>query len=40
VVTLARYGELDQLDLLITDTGLPTEEMRELEDSGLPVIRA
>jgi DeoR family transcriptional regulator, fructose operon transcriptional repressor len=40
VVTLARYGELDQIDLLITDTGLPIEDMRELEDAGLRVIRA
>jgi DeoR family fructose operon transcriptional repressor len=40
VVTLARYGELNQIDLFITDSGLPIEEMRELEDSGLPVIRA
>ena len=40
VVALARYGELDQIDLLITDTGLPIEDMRELEDAGLRVIRA
>jgi DeoR family transcriptional regulator, fructose operon transcriptional repressor len=40
VVTLARYGELNQIDLLITDTGLPIEDMRELEDAGLRVIRA
>jgi DeoR family fructose operon transcriptional repressor len=40
VVTLARYGELNQIDLLITDIGLPIEDMRELEDSGLRVIRA
>jgi len=40
VVALARYGELDQIGLLITDTGLPLEDMRELEDAGLRVIRA
>lgn len=40
VVSLAQYGRLEQIDLLITDTGLPIEEMRELEESGLPVIRA
>jgi DeoR family fructose operon transcriptional repressor len=40
IVALTRYGELDQIDLLITDTGLPIEEQRELEDSGLSVIRA
>jgi len=40
VVSLARYGELNQIDLLITDTGLPIEDMRELGDAGLRVIRA
>jgi DeoR family fructose operon transcriptional repressor len=40
VVSLAQYGQLDQIDLLITDTGLAIEEMRELEESGLPVTRA
>ena len=40
VVTLARYGELNQIDLLITDTGLPIEDRRELEDAELRVIRA
>lgn len=40
VVSLARYGELDQIDLLVTDTGLPLEDMRELGDAGLRVIRA
>lgn len=40
VVALARYGELNQIDLLITDTGLPIEDMRELGDAGLRVIRS
>ena len=40
VVSLARYGELNQIDLLVTDTGLPLEDMRELGDAGLRVIRA
>jgi DeoR family fructose operon transcriptional repressor len=40
VVTLARYGELNQIDLLITDTALPVDDMRELGDAGLRVIRA
>jgi DeoR family transcriptional regulator, fructose operon transcriptional repressor len=40
VVTLARYGELKQIDLLITDSGLPIADMRELGDAGLRVIRA
>jgi len=39
-VSLARYGELSQIDLLITDTGLSTEETRELEEAGLTVVRA
>jgi len=39
VVSVARYGELDQIDLLITDTGLPDEDTRELEGTGLHVIR-
>jgi DeoR family fructose operon transcriptional repressor len=40
VVSLARYGGLHQIDLLITDAGLAIEDMRELEDAGLRVIRA
>ena len=40
VVALARYGELNQIDLLITDSALPIEDMRELGDAGLRVIRA
>jgi DeoR family transcriptional regulator, fructose operon transcriptional repressor len=40
MVTLARYGDLKQIDLLITDSGLPIEDMRELGDAGLRVIRA
>jgi DeoR family transcriptional regulator, fructose operon transcriptional repressor len=40
VVTTARYGELSQIDLLITDSGLAAREARELEACGLPVIRA
>jgi len=40
VVSLARYGGLDQIDLLITDAGLPPGDMRELRDAGLRVIRA
>ena len=40
MVTMARYGELTQIDLLITDSGLPIEDMRDLRDAGLRVIRA
>lgn len=39
VASLARYGELHQIDMLITDTGLPEDDTQELEDAGLPVIR-
>jgi DeoR family fructose operon transcriptional repressor len=39
VASLTRYGELDQIDLLITDTGLPEEDAQELEGAGLSVIR-
>lgn len=39
VVSLARYGELDQIDLLISDAALPDEDTRELESTGLHVIR-
>ena len=39
VASLARYGELHQIDVLITDTGLPEDDTQELEDAGLPVIR-
>lgn len=39
VASLARYGELHQIDMLITDTGLPEEDTQELEDAGLRVIR-
>jgi DeoR family fructose operon transcriptional repressor len=40
VVALARYGDLSQLDLLISDAGLPVEDVREFADAGLRVIRA
>ena len=40
VVSLLRYGELDQIDTLITDSGLPQSQERELQDAGIRVIRA
>ena len=40
VASLLRYGDLDQIQTLITDTTLPQSQMRELQDAGLRVIRA
>jgi DeoR family fructose operon transcriptional repressor len=40
VASLLRYGDLNQIDTLITDSGLPAEHMRELQDAGLRVVRA
>lgn len=40
IASLLRYGELDQIDTLITDSGLPQSEERELQDAGIRVIRA
>jgi DeoR family fructose operon transcriptional repressor len=39
-VSLLRYGELDQIDTLITDSGLPQSQERDLQDTGIRVIRA
>jgi DeoR family fructose operon transcriptional repressor len=40
VVSLLRYGELDQIDTLITDSGLPESQEGDLQDAGIRVIRA
>jgi DeoR family fructose operon transcriptional repressor len=40
VASLLRYGELDQIDMLITDSGLPQSQERDLQDAGIRVIRA
>jgi DeoR family transcriptional regulator, fructose operon transcriptional repressor len=40
VVSLLRYGELDQIDTLITDSGLPESQECDLQDAGIRVIRA
>jgi DeoR family transcriptional regulator, fructose operon transcriptional repressor len=40
VASLLRYGDLDQIDTLITDSGLPQGQVRELQDAGLRIIRA
>lgn len=37
---LARFGTLDDLDLLITDAGLDNELVTEVEATGLRVVRA
>ncbi|MFB4194385.1 DeoR/GlpR family DNA-binding transcription regulator [Streptomyces carpaticus] len=36
----ARFGTLDRIDLLITDTGLSDDATRAIEDGGTEVIRA
>ena len=40
VAILLRYGGLNQIDTLITDSGLPPGQARDLQDTGLRVIRA
>jgi DeoR family fructose operon transcriptional repressor len=40
VASLLRYGELNQIDTLITDSGLPRSQERDLQDAGIQVIRA
>jgi DeoR family fructose operon transcriptional repressor len=40
IASLLRYGELDQIDTLITDSGLPQSQERELQDAGIRIIRA
>ncbi|MFF4364682.1 DeoR/GlpR family DNA-binding transcription regulator [Streptomyces sp. NPDC001594] len=36
----ARFGTLDQVDVLVTDTGLTDEQAAEIEDRGPEVVRA
>jgi DeoR family fructose operon transcriptional repressor len=40
VASLLRYGEVSQVHTLITDSGLPGGDARELQDAGLRVVRA
>jgi len=40
VVSLLRYGDLNQVHTLITDSGLPEDDARDLQDAGLRVLRA
>ncbi|MEV5703706.1 DeoR/GlpR family DNA-binding transcription regulator [Actinoallomurus sp. NPDC052274] len=39
-ISLFKYGDLAEIDLLITDTGMPDADVRRLEDGGVKVIRA
>jgi DeoR family fructose operon transcriptional repressor len=39
-VSLFKYGDLADIDLLITDRGMPDTDVRRLEHEGLKVIRA
>jgi DeoR/GlpR family transcriptional regulator of sugar metabolism len=40
VASLLLYGDLNQIDTLITDSGLAEGQARDLQDAGLRVIRA
>jgi DeoR family transcriptional regulator, fructose operon transcriptional repressor len=40
VASLLRYGDVNQIHTLITDSGLPDGDMREFQDAGLRVVRA
>ncbi|GAA4623130.1 DeoR/GlpR family DNA-binding transcription regulator [Actinoallomurus vinaceus] len=39
-ISLFKYGDLSDIDLLITDAGMPDAEVRRLEDAGVKVVRA
>ena len=40
VASLLGYGDTEQIDTLITDSGLPPDQARDLQDAGLRVILA
>ena len=40
VASLLGYGDMEQIDTLITDSGLPQDQARDLQDAGLRVILA
>lgn len=40
LVSLCKYGELRDVDLLITDAGLPDDQAAALAEAGLPTERA
>jgi DeoR family fructose operon transcriptional repressor len=39
-VSLVKHADLSDIDLFITDTGLPDAELRSLQAAGLSVERA
>jgi DeoR family fructose operon transcriptional repressor len=39
-ISLYKYGDLSDIDLLITDTGLSDADVRRFEDVGVEVKRA
>jgi DeoR family transcriptional regulator, fructose operon transcriptional repressor len=39
-MSLFKYGDLSDIDVLITDTGMPDKEVQQIEDLGVAVIRA
>jgi DeoR family fructose operon transcriptional repressor len=40
LVSLCQYGTVDDVDLLITDSGIPEPELAALRAAGLTVERA
>ena len=40
VASLLRYGDVNQIHTLITDSGLPDGDLRQLQEAGLRVVRA
>ncbi len=38
VTAFASLGELDRVDVLITDSGIKAEQVKELENSGMEVV--
>jgi DeoR family fructose operon transcriptional repressor len=40
VASLLRYGDVNQIHTLITDSGLPDGDLRQFQEAGLRVVRA
>jgi DeoR family fructose operon transcriptional repressor len=38
-ISLYKYGDLSEIDLLITDTGMSDVDARRFEDVGVEVVR-
>jgi DeoR family fructose operon transcriptional repressor len=38
--SLFKHGDLSDIDLLITDTGMADADVRRFEDAGVKVVRA